>query len=67
MSNLVLTRRKHDSIVLHQDGEELCVITVTALGPKQTKLSLNAKESVKIESHAEYEAQQTKNKEENYQ
>ena len=49
MSNLVLTRRKHESIVLHQDGEELCVITVTALGPKQVKLAFNAKESVKID------------------
>ena len=49
MSNLVLTRRKHESIVLHQDGEELCVITVTALGPKQVKLAFNADESVKID------------------
>jgi len=61
MSNLVLTRRKHDSIVLHQDGEELCVITVTALGPKQTKLAFNAKESVKIDRHEVYEAKQDNN------
>ena len=61
MSNLVLTRRKHDSIVLQQDGEELCVITVTALGPKQTKLAFNAKESVKIDRHEVYEAKQANN------
>ena len=61
MSNLVLTRRKHDSIVLHQDGEELCVITVTALGPKQTKLAFNAKKSVKIDRHEVYEAKQANN------
>jgi len=61
MSNLVLTRRKHDSIVLHQDGKELCVITVTALGPKQTKLAFNAKESVKIDRHEVYEAKQANN------
>ncbi len=61
MSNLVLTRRKHDSIVLHQDGEELCVITVTALRPKQTKLAFNAKESVKIDRHEVYEAKQANN------
>ena len=61
MSNLVLTRRKHDSIVLHQDGEELCVITVTALGPKQVKLAFNADESVKIDRQEIYEAKQANN------
>ena len=61
MSNLVLTRRKQDSIILHQDGEELCVITVTSLGPKQVKLGLNAEESVKIDRHEIYEAKQANN------
>lgn len=61
MSNLVLTRRKHESIVLHQDGEELCVITVTALGPKQVKLAFNAKESVKIDREEVHQAKQTNN------
>jgi carbon storage regulator CsrA len=61
MSNLVLTRRKQDSIILHQDGEELCVITVTSLGPKQVKLAFNAKESVKIDRHEIYEAKQANN------
>lgn len=56
MSNLVLTRRKHESIVLHQDGKELCVITVTSLGPKQTKLAFQANESIKIDRQEIYEA-----------
>ncbi len=61
MSNLVLTRRKHDSIVLHQDGEELCVITVTSLGPKQVKLAFQADASVKIDRQEIYEAKSANN------
>jgi carbon storage regulator CsrA len=61
MSNLVLTRRKHDSVVLHQNGEEICIITVTALGPKQVKLGFNADESVKIDRQEIYEAKQANN------
>tara|TARA_R100000458_G_C8278283_1_gene254252 strand:+ start:8306 stop:8491 length:186 start_codon:yes stop_codon:yes gene_type:complete len=61
MSNLVLTRRKHDSVVLHQDGEKLCVITITTLGPKQVKLGFNADESVKIDRKEVYEAKQANN------
>ena len=40
MSNLVLTRRKKEGIVIHipELGEILCEITVTNLGPKQVKL-----------------------------
>ena len=61
MSNLVLTSRKHDSIVLHQDGEELCTITVTSLGPKQVKLAFQADASVKIDRQEIYEAKAANN------
>ena len=61
MSNLVLTRRKNDSVVLHQDGQELCTITVTALGPKQVKLAFKADESVKIDRQEIYEAKVANN------
>ena len=56
MSNLVLTRRKHDSIILHQDGKELGTITVTSLGPKQVKLAFQADSSVKIDREEIYKA-----------
>ena len=56
MSNLVLTRRKHDSIILHHDGKELCTITITSLGPKQVKLAFQADSSVKIDREEIYKA-----------
>ena len=56
MSNLVLTRRKHDSIILHQDGKELCTITITSLGPKQVKLAFQADSSIKIDREEIYKA-----------
>ena len=56
MSNLVLTRRKHDSIIIHQDGKELCTITVTSLVPKQVKLAFQADSSVKIDREEIYKA-----------
>ena len=56
MSNLVLTRRKHDSIILHQDCKELCTITMTSLGPKQVKLAFQADSSVKIDREEIYKA-----------
>ena len=51
MSNLVLTRRKKEGIVIHipELGEILCEITVTNLGPKQVKLAFNANEHIKID------------------
>ena len=51
MSNLVLTRRKKEGIVIHipEIGEILCEITITNLGPKQVKLAFNADPNVKID------------------
>jgi len=51
MSNLVLTRRKKEGIVIHipEIGEVLCEITVTNLGPKQVKLAFNADPNIKID------------------
>ena len=51
MSNLVLTRRKKEGIVIHipEIGEVLCEITITNLGPKQVKLAFNADPNVKID------------------
>ena len=51
MSNLVLTRRKKEGIVIHitEFGEVLCEITITNLGPKQVKLAFNANEHIKID------------------
>ena len=44
MSNLVLSRRKKESIVIHipELGEVICTFTVTNLGPKQVKLAFDA-------------------------
>ena len=47
---------KHDSIILHQEGKELCTITVTSLGPKQVKLAFQADSSVKIDREEIYKA-----------
>ena len=51
MSNLVLTRRKKEGIVIHipEIGDILCEITITNLGPKQVKLAFNADPNVKID------------------
>ena len=51
MSNLVLTRRKKEGVVIHipEIGEVLCEITITNLGPKQVKLAFNADPNVKID------------------
>ena len=51
MSNLVLTRRKKEGIVIHipEIGEVLCEITITNLGPKQVRLAFNADPNVKID------------------
>jgi len=61
MSNLVLTRRKHESIILHQDGEMLCNITITALGPKQVKLAFQAEDAIKIDRQEVYELKNATN------
>ena len=54
MSNLVLTRRKKDSIIISNGDKQVCKITVTSLGPKQVKLAFEADKSVKIDREEIY-------------
>lgn len=49
MSNLVLTRKKQDSVIIHTNDDILCKITVTALGNKQVKLAFEANKEIKID------------------
>tara|TARA_R100000458_G_C8238725_1_gene218345 strand:+ start:856 stop:1029 length:174 start_codon:yes stop_codon:yes gene_type:complete len=49
MSNLVLTRRKQESVIIHLEDEIICKVTVTALGNKQVKLAFEADESIKVD------------------
>jgi|TARA_R100001460_G_scaffold30321_3_gene59840 sRNA-binding carbon storage regulator CsrA len=49
MSNLILTRRKKEGVVIYKDGEVLCEIVVTSLGPSQCKLGFVASKAVKID------------------
>ena len=58
MSNLILTRKKHESIVLYKDDapdEIFCKIVVTSLGNKQVKLAFEADPDVKIDRKELYE------------
>jgi carbon storage regulator CsrA len=54
MSNLVLTRKKHDSVIIYDKDKELCRITVTACGTKQVKLAFQADNDVKIDREEIY-------------
>ena len=58
MSNLVLTRRKGDAVVIYKDDEFLCKVTVTALGPKQTKLAFEANPDIHIDREEIYNSKQ---------
>tara|TARA_R100001530_G_scaffold63800_1_gene45857 strand:+ start:1965 stop:2138 length:174 start_codon:yes stop_codon:yes gene_type:complete len=49
MSNLVLTRRKQESVIIHMDDEIICKVTVTSLGNKQVKLAFEANEEIKVD------------------
>ena len=49
MSNLVLTRRKQESVIIHLEDEIICKVTVTALGNKQVKLAFEADEAIKVD------------------
>tara|TARA_R100000734_G_C3316364_1_gene108830 strand:- start:1220 stop:1399 length:180 start_codon:yes stop_codon:yes gene_type:complete len=59
MSNLILTRRKKEGVVIYKDDEIIAEIVVTSLGPKQCKLGFEANSNVKIDRKEIYE---TKNK-----
>ena len=49
MSNLVLTRRKQESVIIHMNDEIICKVTVTSLGNKQVKLAFEADEEIKVD------------------
>jgi len=49
MGNLVLARKKQQSVVLSKDGEILCEVVVTALGSSQVKLAFEARSDIKID------------------
>jgi|TARA_Y100000310_G_scaffold64586_1_gene60078 carbon storage regulator CsrA len=49
MSNLVLTRRKQESVIIHINDEIICKVTVTSLGNKQVKLAFEADKEVKVD------------------
>ena len=54
MKNLVLTRKKGDSIILQKDDEQQCKVTVTHVGLKQVKLAFEADSSVIIDREEVY-------------
>jgi carbon storage regulator CsrA len=54
MGNLVLARKKQESVVLSKDGEILCEVVVTALGSSQVKLAFEARSDIKIDRKEVY-------------
>jgi len=55
VSNLILTRRKQESIIIHKDDQVLCKIVITGLGHKQVKLAFEANEDIKIDREEIYQ------------
>ena len=63
MSNLILTRKKQEAVILCKEvyeagslrNEILCEIVVTSLGEKQVKLAFEAKNNIKIDRKEVYE------------
>lgn len=63
MSNLILTRKKQEAVILYKEvyeagslrNEILCEIVVTSLGEKQVKLAFEAKNNIKIDRKEVYE------------
>ncbi len=49
MGNLVLARKRQESVILSKDGEVLCEVVVTALGSSQVKLAFDARSDIKID------------------
>jgi carbon storage regulator CsrA len=61
MSNLILTRRLGESIVLYkedQPDEVLCKLIVTSLGNKQVRLAFEADVDLKIDRKEIYDKRQ---------
>jgi len=55
MGNLILTRKKQESVILSKEGEILCEVVVTALGSSQVKLAFEARADIKIDRKEIYE------------
>ena len=58
MSNLILTRKKQESIVIYDENRPdaiLCEIVITSLGTKQVKLAFEAENNIKIDRKEVYE------------
>ena len=52
--NLILTRKKGDKVVVQQDNQVVCVITVTNISPTQCKLGFQADKSIRIDREDVY-------------
>lgn len=48
-NNLVLSRKKGTKIIIHNNKETLCVITITETGSNQCKLAFNAESNIRID------------------
>ena len=56
MHNLILTRRKKESVVVYNKEGVLIKIVVTALGAKQVKLAFEAEDTIRIDREEIYNA-----------
>ena len=56
MKNLILTRRKKESVVIYNKDGVLVKIIVTSLGSKQVKLAFEAENNIKIDRQEVYDA-----------
>ena len=54
MNNLILTRRKKESVIIYDDQRIIAKIVVTSLGPKQVKLGFEAESDIKIDREEVY-------------
>ena len=54
MNNLILTRRKGESVGIYNEHGILVKVVVTSLGPKQTKLAFEANSEIKIDREEIY-------------
>ncbi len=54
MNNLILTRRKKESVVIYDDRGIIAKIVVTSLGPRQVKLGFEADNNIKIDREEVY-------------
>jgi len=55
MNNLILTRRKKESVVIYNKDGVLVKIIVTSLGSKQVKLAFEAENNIRIDRQEVYD------------